>query len=631
MLTKRILVILAATACTLYQGLATADVTQQSSVKAADMKMPENFHLSSEAHQRITQTLKDRHSRVMMKQTTRQVSKAQASLIGLSKMKDGGGAFEGTPIFIDNEGRIRLELTVDEVGLADIPDFERLGVEITLIRDDLETVVIAVPPDRLDDLITVLDSWPSVNKIRPLFVGSLNAGSVNSQGDQIQGSLDARKQFGVDGGGVSVCVISDGLQGAETAAATGDLPVDIKGSPFIERCSLNQDRGAEGTAMLEIIHDVAPGAKLGFCPAFGNGQAGVVDAIEWLAFEAFGGEGCDIIVDDIAIMDEPYFQDGPIAQAVDQVTWAGVSYFSSAGNSADHHYELAYIDAAPADDSHHLHDFGQAAGQPSELAWGGILAPGTFTAAVLQWSEAIGAAISNYDLLLFDVNGQLAGTPGSVFTSSAALQGNEIQDGNDNPIEFAYVVNTTEINQRFFLVVDRVSGNDHTLEINFNGQQFILDPRFNVSEGSIWGHAAARFGIAVAATGATENIDETPNPNLDIIEYFSSHGPARIFYTSDGRPWPHKRNKPDITAPDGVSVTGAAGFGPTFYGTSASAPHAAAVAALLIDAAGWKLPPWAIKRLLQFTADDRGEAGPDATWGFGFINAFTGVNVFSLF
>ncbi|NJL29887.1 MAG: hypothetical protein HC897_19325, partial [Thermoanaerobaculia bacterium] len=84
---------------------------------------------------------------------------------------------------------------------------------------------------------------------------------------------------------------------------------------------------SEGTALLEIIHDLAPGAELIF--ATGNGgQAQMAQNILALA-----AAGCDVIADDVFYFGEPPFQDGVIAQAVDQVSAAGVFYFSSAGNS----------------------------------------------------------------------------------------------------------------------------------------------------------------------------------------------------------------------------------------------------------------------------------------------------------
>ena len=126
--------------------------------------------------------------------------------------------------------------------------------------------------------------------------------------------------------------------------------------------------------------------------------------------------------------------------------------------------------------------------------------------------------------------------------------------------------------------------------------------------------------MAVAATGAVENIDGTANPGLDVIEEFSSRGPSRIFFTPAGALAPEVRRKPNTTAVDGTSVTGVNFFTP-FFGTSASAPHAAAVAVLLKDVDPG-LRPAGIARILRETSLERGEPGFDTTWGFGLIDAF---------
>ena len=85
----------------------------------------------------------------------------------------------------------------------------------------------------------------------------------------------------------------------------------------------------EGTALLELVSDLAPGASLFF--ATGNGgQASFASNI--LALRA---AGCDVIVDDLIYFAEPVFQDGIIAQAVNTVSASGALYFSSAGNEGN--------------------------------------------------------------------------------------------------------------------------------------------------------------------------------------------------------------------------------------------------------------------------------------------------------
>jgi hypothetical protein len=145
----------------------------------------------------------------------------------------------------------------------------------------------------------------------------------------------ARTRFGVDGSGIAVGVLSDSfncLGGAAADVANGDLsPVAVLQEE--PDCSSGTD---EGRAMLQIVHDLAPGASLLFATA-DSGIASFAQNIQTLA-----ALGAKVIVDDVIYLSEPMFQDGIIAQAVDSVVAAGVAYFSSAGNEARDAYSSAF-------------------------------------------------------------------------------------------------------------------------------------------------------------------------------------------------------------------------------------------------------------------------------------------------
>src|SRR5690606_5589784 len=109
----------------------------------------------------------------------------------------------------------------------------------------------------------------------------------------------------------------------------------------------------EGRAMLQIIHDVAPKAELAFTTGFlsaGNMAKGILD---------LAADSCDIIVDDITFITEPFLTDGIIAQTVNAVSDSGVSYFSSAGNFGEKSYAASFNPApTPANIVGDAHDFG---------------------------------------------------------------------------------------------------------------------------------------------------------------------------------------------------------------------------------------------------------------------------------
>ena len=125
-----------------------------------------------------------------------------------------------------------------------------------------------------------------------------NAGSVDSEGDHALGADRARKFYGTDGTGVTVCVLSDSDDFKELSIASGDLPPDTFTVPGQD----GRPGTGEGTAMMEIVHDLAPGAKIVFATAFTSPES-FADNIRVLRFTYH----CDIIVDDVIYyFESPY-------------------------------------------------------------------------------------------------------------------------------------------------------------------------------------------------------------------------------------------------------------------------------------------------------------------------------------
>src|SRR5262249_8429036 len=141
-----------------------------------------------------------------------------------------------------------------------------------------------------------------------------NAGAVLSEGSTAMGAEAARRFYGVDGTGITVGVLSDSNDHMEESIATGDLPVGTIAIPGQD----GRPGAGEGTAMMEIVHDVAPGAKLVFATAF-NGPDSFADNIRSLRRDFH----CDIIIDDVIYFEENPFQDDIIAAAVNDVTADG--------------------------------------------------------------------------------------------------------------------------------------------------------------------------------------------------------------------------------------------------------------------------------------------------------------------
>ncbi|MCA1853782.1 MAG: S8 family serine peptidase, partial [Beggiatoa sp.] len=164
------------------------------------------------------------------------------------------------------------------------------------------------------------------------------------------------------------------------------------------------------------------------------------------------------------------------------------------------------------------------------------------------------------------------------------------------------------------------------------GSGSITINEFDTKTGTSWGHSAALGGLGV---GAADHQD-TPAFGQDppLIETFSSAGGTPILFDTAGDrlATPQIRQQPDITAPDGADTTffgidtDGTGF-PNFFGTSAAAPHAAGVAALMKDLVP-SLTPDAMYAALKATAIDMDDpqtggfdTGFDFGTGFGLIQA----------
>jgi hypothetical protein len=475
------------------------------------------------------------------------------------------------------DGSLHVYLDCSPLGAAELQKLQQAGVSIERIEMAHGRVQGRVDASALETLAGF--SW--VHAIRSVDRAVTRAGSVTTQGDAASRANLLRAQ-GLDGTGVTVGVISDGIDSLQAAQATNDLPAVVV--PNDARCQ--RGAGDEGTALLEIVHDVAPGAKLLF-----SGPASSLDMID--AVQCLTDAGADVIVDDLGFFGEPFFEDGPVAQAVDAAVTAGVSYHSSAGNEAAEHVEQDFFPAAGSNGQ--VHDFAAGGGDTFD---GVIVPPGGTLTCILQWNDPFGAAADDYDLVLLDANLNLV------------AQSIDPQNGAQDPIELVSVVNQTNTNQLANVLVQRFAGASRRLELFCLGAASI---EHGTAAGSIFGHAALPSVVAVGAI-------DVGDPGLNDVEFFSSHGPARIDF-----PQLEIRAKPDLVAFDGVAISNAGGFPAcppfcAFFGTSAAAPHSAGVAALLLDQDP-TLTPAQVQAALTRGAVDIGAPGFDAASGFGRIDA----------
>ena len=201
----------------------------------------------------------------------------------------------------DSTGNVQVYIQLENTDESTLKRLRDLGANIEVTYSDGNVLQAWVPVSALDQ-IAALDA---VQEITSPDYGVAEAGSVTTEGDAIHRADLVRAFSGLTGKGVKVGVIYDGVDARHSARGRGDLPNGIEIDPH------RSGNGDEGTAMLEIVHDLAHDARLAFSGP--DTLLEMVDSILWLAKEAFNGEGVDVIVDDLGYFLQPFFEDGLVA------------------------------------------------------------------------------------------------------------------------------------------------------------------------------------------------------------------------------------------------------------------------------------------------------------------------------
>ena len=631
----------------------------------------------------------------------------------------------------DQQGRVLVDLT-PEVGVNRVAfrrQAQAAGMSVRAVDRRRGTLEGFVPLSSVRALAGLHGTGTIAQAIRP----GTDIGRATSQGVALE-RADTVQAAGVDGRGITIGALSDSYDTATSTllgtplrihakedVKSGDLP-GTGNAAYPTPVVVVQEGPAdgsgfdEGRAMLQIAHDVAPGAKLCFATAFA-GLLGFADNIRKLADKS-GPCGADVIVDDVKYFDEPYFSDSPLSDAIDDVAADGVHYFTSQGNSGQQQGWDSPVRLVPASEGLPGTNLDFSTVDPS-LYDGGLqdmdpgpgvdvaqnLTIGTGGILDLQWNDPVDVNGASYGDPVFTATGAITAAnpaPSFTFTATAAQVGKTMEfrtdaipsgstdlilsvtdpDGNnlgtvdtgtspevlatrlakagaytitvtgfrgatgDFTVDVRPVLSPSKTTTDFNLLVfdddgtflgalsdlNTLSGRpseladlsglpDVQIVISRAGTGRFKATRIrNILNGDLYfseyvdplapatfGHSEARGATSVAAY-------DPQKPYLP--EFFTSPGgKLPVYFTSSGKKYssPQIRRVPQVAGADGGNTTFFVADDkrdpdtlPNFFGTSASAPHVAAIAALVLDKRGGpdSVSPKAMRSLLQRSTYD---------------------------
>ncbi|MBN1425834.1 S8 family serine peptidase [Candidatus Fermentibacteria bacterium] len=398
---------------------------------------------------------------------------------------------------------------------------------------------------------------------------------VTSEGVALTGA-DQWHAHGFTGAGAKVAVVDVGFQNLSQAIAAGEIPEDVTTVDFTGYGMESLSR--HGTAVAEIVHDMAPDADLTLINTYS--EVDLANAKDYCI-----ANGIRVINHSVGYANTGgHDGTGTVCQIADDAADHGIFWANAIGNHAYNHYRGSFVDA----DGDSLHDF--AANPSIGFNSLGTLSAGHTVWIYLSWS-AWPLTAEDYDLNLYRKNDAVWEMVASSCTRQTGSQPPTEEVGFAIPSGGEYAVAVKEYHT--------TQPNTLTIVSAFHSLQY------RTFAGSLLQPADAVGAFAVGAI-AKENWTTGPQ------EASSSQGP-----TYDGR------TKPEIAGPDRVATFSS---GPGFSGTSVASPHVAGAATLVIGA----FPEWTLAQVwdcLQAHAIDMGQTGPDNIYGWGRLDLPLSIDV----
>jgi subtilase family protein len=441
------------------------------------------------------------------------------------------------------------------------------------------------------------------------------AGGIDANGVSIMRAGQFVSQTGTGGAGVMVGVQSIGVSNLSVIQARNELP---QVSTFTPAGSANP-AGDEGTALLEEVHAVAPAARLAFC-----GPQTFVDYTSCL--NQMIAAGATVLVDDVLFFQQdPMTSDSTYTQAINQILTQNpnVAIFTDAGNDNGSYWEGTYTPvsiasnpltcptAGSTQNNTFAAQFGDGASAvPYQVVT--VTSPGDYPL-TFAWNDPVGQNASNFEVYwTFTGVSAYPEAQSGCFSTTASMSTLVVTDAVLDVGTYNFYIATPDASLAGKFLKLWVGGDGVTT----------LTPS---TPGSVVSPQA--FATGIITVGAVNGSDGVGNN----IEAFSSRGPITVYFPTQA-----KLQAPTLVAPDGINVDASGTYfqnflfpDGNFYGTSAAAPNAAGVAALLRGA----FPNLTVPQMLSALEGGAAQLGstvPDDTFGYGRVDAVGALGTIAL-